>query len=660
MSNFKLFFVVYVAFARELCYNKPVMKLFYNKTSPDPSYYGQQGYRIGKKVTTKNLIKFGKHSDLLRITDDPKAYCLEKIAEWNREHEGQKISMEVKIDFSEKILSSHSTVSTTNRRNIGYFFLQKIYHDLSVSSFFRNVTQDLKITYDPDLVNRFLTYARILEPDSKLATSCRLDRYYEQPGFQYQHILRTMDILESNYDAYISHLYQHSGNIIKRDASVCYFDCTNYYFETETADGDYVDEVTGESVRGFRKYGPSKEHRPNPLVEMGLFMDSQGIPLSMCLASGSDNEQTLAVPLEKELVKMFHGKKFIYCADAGLGSVNIRKFNSMGGRAFIVTQSIKKLSEKLQKAVFNDCGYRLLSSNTPVSIKHMKEFSRFEKENLPLYEDHAYKIINADNLVDLGFYEEKTCKNGKIQKVKVRGRLEQRVIISFSRKMMEYQRSVRNRQIERAEKLLKTLDPETYKKGPNDICRFIKRVSPAEADKKKTNAFVLDREAIKKEEMYDGYYAVATNLTDDAKTVLEISSQRYKIEDCFRILKTNFAARPVYHSLKPRIKAHFLICYTALLIYRLLEAMLEEYCAEYDKQCGKKHDDPKERTHFTINEIIETLKNMEVTNMYDMCYMSLYNGSHICTALNSVFGLGLDKKYWQPKELNKKIKNISK
>lgn len=636
------------------------MKLCYDKNNPNPSYYGQQGYRIGKKVTTKNLIKFGKHSELLKITDDPKAYCLQKIAEWNKEHEGQKVSMEVKIDFSEKITTSSDMASSSNHKNIGYFFLQKIYDELAISSFFKNVSKNLRITYDPNLVTRFLTYARILEPDSKLGTFDHFNRYYEEPSFQYQHILRTMDILEDNYDAYINHLYKYSNNIVKRDISVCYFDCTNYYFETENCDQDIIDEVTGEIIKGFRKYEPSKEHKPNPLVEMGLFMDSQGIPLSMCLATGSENEQTLAVPLEKELTKMFNGKKFIYCADAGLGSFNIRRFNSMGGRAFIVTQSIKKLSQKLQEAVFNDCDYRILSSNKPVTIKHMREFDKFDKNNHSLYEDHAYKIINADNLVELGLYEDKIYKNGKTKKVKVKGKLEQRIIISFSRKMMEYQRSIRNRQIERAKKLLKNLDPDTYKKGPNDVTRFIKRISSVKSGEKVIDTYVIDQATIDKEEKYDGYYAVATNLTDDAQTILGISSQRYKIEDCFRILKTNFSARPVYHSLKPRIRAHFLICYTALLIYRLMEVQLEKYCADYDKRKGINHNDVQKRTHFTIEKILETLKNMEVTNMHGICYMSLYNNSQICTALNAVFGLGLDKKYWQPKELNKKIKKISK
>lgn len=492
-------------------------------------------------------------------------------------------------------------------------------------------------------MNRFLTCARILHPDSKLGTYRHLADFYEQPRVDYMHIMRTMDIMEEHYDEYITHLFEKSRNIVRRDTSVCFYDCSNYYFETETEDDDYVDEVTGETARGLRKYGPSKEHRPNPIVEMGLFMDREGIPLSMCVTSGSDNEQTTAIPLEKKLTQMFRGKKFIYCADAGLGSLNIRNFNSMSGRAFIVTQSVKKLSGTLKEAVFNDYGYRLLSSDLPVTIQDMKAFDRFDQGNKELYNDRAYKILPADKAFDLGLYEEKILKNGKVKMVKSKATVKQKVIITFSRKMMEYQRRIRNRQVKRAEKMLATLDPDTYKKGPHDVTRFIKRTSSTKSGEEVTDLYELDRSVIEEEEKYDGYYAVATNLDDPAKTIIEISSNRYKIEDCFRVMKTNLSARPVYHQKPQRIVAHFMICYTALLVYRLLEAKLDRY-----------------GTHFTIENIIETLNNMEVANIEDMCYMSTYNNSQVCTALNAVFDLGLDKKYYQPKELNKKIKKISR
>lgn len=620
------------------------MKIWYDRKSKNPTYFIQMGIRNGKKTTTKNVARIGKHSELLKITDDPLAYAKEQVKKYNEEYKNKNcVSLEIKVDFAEKIKATGDTASHSTLLNIGYFFLQQFYHDLKMDSFFESVTADKKNEFDPNLINRFLTYSRILYPDSKLGTHQNLCRFYEQPVFDYVHILRTMDILQEHYDEYIAHLFETSCQLVKRDTSVCFYDCSNYYFEVETDDEDYIDEVTGETIKGLRKYGPSKEHRPNPIVEMGLFMDRNGIPLSMCITSGSDNEQTTAIPLEKKLTKMFKGKKFIYCADAGLGSLNIRNFNSMGGRAFIVTQSIKKLSDTLQQAVFSDTDYHLLSSDEPAAIKDMKEFDRHDPQNRDLYNDRIYKIIPADKAFDLGLYEEKAGKNGSVRKVKSKAVVPQKIIVSFSRKMMEYQRYIRNRQIERAKKLLKNLDPETYKKGPYAVTRFIKRTSSTKSGEKITDQYTIDQSVIEEEEKYDGFYAVATNLDDSAKDILEVSTNRYKIEDCFRMMKTNFSARPVFHQKRERIIAHFMICYTALLIYRLMEKKLDLH-----------------GTHYTADTLIETMKSMDVANIEDMCYMSTYTSSEACTALNAITGLGLDKKYYQPKELNKKIKIILK
>ncbi|MDR1319812.1 MAG: IS1634 family transposase [Gracilibacteraceae bacterium] len=617
------------------------MKLYYDRKSKDPTYFIQMGFRNGKKTSTKNVKRIGKHSELLAIDPDPLSYAKRQVEKYNEEYQSGKIKMSFEIDFDEKLSSSGDAASGSNLLNTGYFVLQKIYQDLKLADYLARIGEERRAAFPLDDINRFLTFARILDPESKLGTFDKLDTYYEKPSFAYQHILRFMDILEENYDGYLEHLFANSGNVVKRNTSVCYFDCTNYYFEIEGEDADFVDTVTGEILKGFRKYGPSKQHMPNPLVQMGLFTDGNGIPISMCINSGSDNEQKCAVPSEQKITKMFGGKRFIYCADAGLGSYGIRKYNSMGGRAFIVTQSVKKLSNQLKQAVFNDYDYKLLSSNSPITVKHMKEFDRFDEKNLSLYNDALYKILDADNLVDVGLYEEKVFKNGKTKTVKSKAVLKQRIIVTFSRKMMEYQRHIRNAQIERARIILEYRNVEDVKKGPHDVTRFIKRKSVGKNGEKAVDHYMIDQSVIDEEEKYDGYYAVATNLEDDAKDILEINSKRYKIEDCFRVLKTNFRARPVYHRNKNRIVAHFMICYTALLIYRLLECELD--------RCG---------AHFTTENILETLRNMNVMNVGDMYYAATYKGSQVCTALNGVYDLGLDKKHYLPKELNKKIKKL--
>ena len=617
------------------------MKLYFDKRLKDPTYYGQQGFRNGKKVTSKNIIKFGKHSELLKITDAPEAYVREEIRKWNEEYRSGKVEYTLSADFNQRVPHTNDPASSSTWLNIGYFFLQELMKGLRLRDFFHQKTKDRKITFDCYTISRFLTYARILDPLSKHATWHKLDTYYEQPDFDYQHILRFMDLLEENHDDYLAWLFRQSNTIVKRDTSVLYYDCSNFYFESEQPDEDVVDEVTGEIMKGMRQYGFSKEHRPNPIVEMGLFMDSRGIPITMCLHPGNTSEQLTAIPLEKEVMKMLPDAKFIYCADAGLGSYNIRKFNSMGGRAFIVTQSIKKMSDVLKQSVFNDYDYRLLSNDKPVTIDGMKSFDRFEEENLKLYNDFAYKVVDADKVLDLGLYEDVTLKNGRTMKRKAKDVLKQRIIITFSRKVMEYQRSVRSRQIERAKKLLELKDPEEIKKGPNDVKRFLKRTAKTKSGETAVVEYILDQDKIAEEEKYDGYYAVATNLQDHAKDILAVSNKRYQIEECFRIMKTNFDGRPVNHRLQERIKAHFLICYTALLVYRLLEARLDD-----------------QGTHVTASNLITTLKNMNVANVHDIEYMALYNGSKALDALTRLTMLPLDRLHYRPKELNSMIKKF--
>lgn len=613
------------------------MKLYYDKRLKDPTYYIQQGFRNGKKTTTKNIKRLGKHSELLLITDNPLEYAKNEVKKMNEEYRSGRSEFIVTMDFNERIPSTDSPCSNSTSLNIGYLYLKDIYAKLNLSDFFKSVSSDRKITYDCNKICQLLTYARILDPASKYGTYDKLDTYYEKPQVEYQHMIRFLDILDRNSDKYLKHLFDNSENIVKRDTSVMYYDCTNYFFETEKPDEEIVDEVTGEIILGLRQFGISKENKPSPIVEMGLIMDSRGIPISMCIHPGNTNEQLTAVPLEKEVIKMTGNKKFIYCADAGLGSYNIRKFNDMGGRAYIVTQSVKKLGQEIKDIVFNDSNYRLLSNDDAITLKEMRTFNKKDANNLSLYNDFAYKVIPTNTAMDTGLYEEKVYKNGRTKKVKAKGTLHQYIIVTFSRKMMEYQRTIRERQLERAKKLLRLKDPEKIKKGPNDIRRFLKNTSSDTAN------YVLDMDKIHEEEKYDGFYAVATNLDDSAKDILAVAQNRYKIEDCFRIMKTNFDARPVFLRKPERIRAHFLICYTALLIYRLMECKLDDNL-----------------THVTTSNLIKTLRNMNVVNMDDMYYKSIYSGSQALDALERCFELQLNRKYYRPSDLNKIVKKFSK
>lgn len=607
------------------------MKLSYNRNSKNPIYYISQSIRNGKKTTSFNVCKIGKHSELLaQGIENPLEYAKNQVKKYNNSLLEEKVSYSIDINFEEKVSPSVENTSKSLSSNIGYFYLQYFYSKLKIKNLLNDISKDRKFNFNLNDITRFLVFDRILYPKSKLATVNNLNFYYEKPEFSHQNVLRAMDVLSDNYDLFLNHLFTESNNIVKRDTSVCYYDCTNYYFEIESPDEQYFDDVTGEYLYGLRQYGPSKEHRPNPIVEMGLFMDKDGIPITMGLFPGNMNEQKTVANLETKMIKSLNNKKLIYCGDAGLGSASIRAFNDMGGRAFIVTQSIKKLSESLQNELLKDEGFKLLSSDDETTISKLKEFDKTDPKNIHLYNDKAYKSVFVDSNIDLGLIEEKKLNNGKTKLVKSKANLKQRIIITYSRKMAEYQKIIRNKQIERA-KILISKGVDDIRKGPNDIARFIKNTN------EKKNTYVLDQDRIEQEEKFDGFYAIATNLLNDsAKEIFEINDQRYKIEDCFRVLKTNFDARPVYHRLDNRIVAHFMICYTSLLIYRLLEKKLKE-----------------KGYHFTINEILTTLKNMNISNVKDRFYQADYAGGNVLNALCNTFKLQLDKKYYLPKNLKK-------
>lgn len=609
------------------------MKLSYNKKSADPTYYAQIGIRTGKKVTTKNIERIGKHSELLKITDDPLKYAKDRVAELNRQLKEDKVSYSVTIDFDEKVRNNGSKATESTLKNVGYLYLKSIYDRLDLKSYFSNLTEKNKIAFNPNEINLAVATSRILDPGSKRYLHKNINRYYGEWNFSYEQILKMMDLIADDYDGYLAHLFNSSSNIIQRNNSICYFDCTNFYFEKEEEDDDYIDEVTGEPIKGLLKYGISKQHMPNPLVQMGLFMDADGLPLTMCINSGSDSESLCVVPCETKMLKMFKDKDIIYCADAGLGYTNARLFNSFAGRKFVVTQSVKKLSDPIKQAVFNDYDYKFSGNSEPLSLAFMKSFDRKKDKNKKYYDGFIYKSVEVDKLLDLGLTEERRLKNGKIKQVKSKAALKQRIIITYSRKMAEYQKSIRSRQIERAEKLLKNIDPDTYKKGPNDVTRFIK-------SNRKDKSYELDTDRISEEEKYDGFYAVATNIFDmDECEIIKIQKRRYKIEESFRILKTNFGSRPVFHYTRKRIIAHFMICFTCLLIYRILEASLDRNGA-----------------HFTTDEIIGSLNNMNVSNNLAACYQACYTGSDLLDSLEQLFDLKLNHKYYKTKDLNKLAK----
>lgn len=549
-------------------------------------------YENGKR-SSKVVEKLGTYEDLSKIHDDPiawgKAYA-KKLTEDEKE-----AKQDVLIKKSQSKLIDKNLQSSFNG---GYLFLQKIYHQLGLDKICRDISNNYKFTYNLNSILSRIIYGRILFPSSKLNTYQESKKLIEQPDFDLQHVYRALEVIAKETDFIQSELYKNSLTMAKRNSQVLYYDCTNYFFEIEEADG-------------LKQYGVSKENRPNPLVQMGLFMDGDGIPLAFSIHSGNTNEQITLKPLEERILKDFELSKFVVCTDAGLSSNENRKFNDKQGRNFITTQSVKKLNQYLKQWALDPTGWHLHDKQGTYNI------STLDKD------ETIYERFKSET-----FYKERWInENG----------LEQRLIITYSLKYRDYQRQIRNRQIERASKQVEQNPSSINKKRQTDPKRFITSTNVTKdgeiADKV---VHSINTEAILKEEMYDGFYAVCTNLEDNASAIIKINHKRWKIEECFRLLKYDFQSRPVYLSRDDRIIAHFTTCYLALTVYRYLEKHLEE--------------------KFTSDEIIYGLREMSFHYVKGDGYIPIYTRTDFSDALHETFGFRTDYEIVGKRQMKKFLK----
>lgn len=462
----------------------------------------------------------------------------------------------------------------------GYLFPQSVYYQLQLNNICRKLKQKYKFQYDINAILSDLIYARILDPCSKRSSYKTTSAFLEKPSYELHDVYRALDVLGSECDLIQAELYKNSHFLGKRNDRVLYYDCSNYYFEIE-------------QENGCKKYGKSKEHRPNPIIQMGLFMDGDGIPLAFSLFPGNTNEQSSLKPLEKKILSDFECQKFIYCSDAGLGSESIREFNHMGERSYIVTQSIKKLVKEDREWALNKQGFKKVSDNAPVDI------TKLSPDDTGLY------------------YKDEPYTTKKLQ---------QRLIITYSPKYALYQKAIRDKQVERAQQMLNTETAKKNRKNPNDPARFIGTMAiTKEGEAADTKSF-LDEGKISEEAQYDGLYAVCTDLLDDGVgEILKVSEGRWQIEECFRIMKTDFSARPVYLQDENRIRAHFLICFLALTIYRFLERKLN--------------------FKYTCEELLNTLKSMNFAEIQEQGFIPLYSRSVITDDLHNACGFRTDSQF---------------
>ena len=589
------------------------MKLTVSKSKNSASFYVQKTIRKESgAVTTVTVEKLGNLDEVRTKAGgkDPYVWAQEYVNELNRkEYEQQK---SVIVSYSPtKLLKK----GEQKAYNCGYLFLQDIYYSLGLHKICRTIRSRHLFEYDLNDILSKLIFTRILYPSSKKASNKKARLFLEQPSFELHDIYRALSVLAQENDFIQAELYKNSQDFVERRKDILFYDCTNYYFELEEEDD-------------FRRYGKSKQHQPLPLVGMGLFMDYDGIPLAFDLFPGNQSEQPTLKPLEKKVLKDYGLNQVIVCTDAGLSSKSNRKFNdkSIGGerlRSFITTQSVKQLPAYLKEFTLDPDGWHRIGDDKIYNINELDETEDYQKI----------------------FYKERWIKEDLSQRKnqKKDAPLEQHLVVSLSLKYHRYQRRIRGGQIERAQELI---NHGTYKqriKNQNDPYRFIgHQVMTNDGEVCSQDVPFLNTNVIQEEEMYDGFYAVCTNLEDmGIDEIIRINKKRWEIEECFRIMKTEFKSRPAYHSKEERIRAHFLTCYIALFVFRILEKKLNE--------------------KYTCEEIIDTLRTMMMSRPGEkLGYIPAYTRTDLTDALHETFGFRTDYEITTDVNMKKIIRTTKK
>ena len=614
------------------------MKLQVSKSANAIIYYVAETFRNGNKTASRLVEKIGTHQELLdKGIKDPKAYAQNRVNQINQELKNSVLSVNQNIDLKTS-LEPLSIESKDITQNIGWLYIHEMLRQLGVEEYFRKEIST-KAQYDVYAVFEYYVANRFLFPGSKREAFLSRDKFFGAPDFSLHDGYRALTLLNKCDEDLQSVMYKGCGNISPLETDVLYYDCTNFYFETEEEDDNTYNE-DGDIIQwGLRRYGEGKEHRPNPIVQMGLFTDKNGIPISYCIHHGSNNEQNTVIPLERRMLKDYAASKFIYCSDGGLGSYDNRFFNTLGGRDYVVTQSLKKTKEEELSYIFKDLNWKFLHNDKNVSLEAFKSACDKLMSGAPLTEKEQ-DFLNND-IIYKKYPIKRKIPAKFLGKFRLRGNVEveEDILITFSAKYYLYQRHLMQKQLEEATRWLNR-DPDSLKKGPNDIRRFIKTLSVTQDGELATNkSNEIDNEVVTREMMFHGFYAVATSLDKPAKDILDINASRWRIEQSFRILKSDFDSRPVFVSTPEHIRAHFLICYTALLIYRLLERNLNSSIPNED--------------HFTTNQILNTIRNMNVLDQKLNYSQSVYTGSLVLDSLEKIFKKGLNKKYYKTSYLEK-------
>lgn len=573
-----------------------LMRLKITKSAHSTSYQVIKSAFINGKRTSVTVESLGNSKDIIARTgcSDPEKWAREYVASLNDNARKDHVETTITLESSKSI-----PLDTSRSFNGGYLFLQQIYYKLGLDRISKAVKKKHSFEYNLNSILSRLLYTRIIFPGSKLSSFEDSKKFIEQPDFELQDIYRSLSVLASDSDYIQSCLYKNSLLISKRKTKIIYYDCTNFFFEIEESADD-----------SLKQYGISKEHRPNPIVQMGLFMDEEGIPLAFCINPGNTNEQQTLKPLEKTLMEDFGVSKFVVCTDAGLSSLDNRKFNNEGDRAFVTTQSVKVMKKHLQEWALSHDEWHISGTD---------------------------KIFNLDEIdeskhVDTLFYKERWINENN---------LEQHMIVTYSVKSKKYQRSIRDKQIDRAKLLIEKGGKELKHKRQTDYKRFIEiRTCTEDGEITAHEMYELNEDTIASEERFDGFYAVCTNLEGHTSDIIKINQRRWEIEDCFRLMKSEFKSRPVYLQRDDRIKAHFMLCFIALTIFRYLEKALDYKYSSHD--------------------ITQCLKSMNFLKLEGHGYIPTYNRNELTDALHAAFGFDTSKEIVSITEMKKICSTMKK
>lgn len=568
------------------------MRVQISKSKNSETLYITKALRINGKSTSKVVERLGTIEEVIQKAKGQDPY------EWARARakflteQAKQEETDILVKFSpNKLITENQKVSF----NGGFLFIQQLYYQLGLDKICKTIQDKYKFEFDLNTILSQLIYSRILFPGSKRKACETAKEYLDSPNIELHTIYRALEIIAQESDFIQAQVYKNSKKVVSRNEKILYYDCTNFFFEIEEEDD-------------FRKYGKSKENRPNPIVQMGLFMDGNGIPLAFDLTSGNTNEQVTLKPLEKKVIKDFSLSKVVVCTDAGLSSTANRKYNMIQGRAFITTQSIKKLVSHLKEWSLHSEGWKIVGD--PQSKKYTLE-----------------EINQLDN-TKVTFYKERWIHENEI---------EQRLIVTYSLKYKYYQRKIRQRQIDRAEKMIQSGTKLSKKKNGHDVRRFIRQTHfTTEGEIAQKEKLALDLSVIENEAKYDGFYAVCTNLDDPVEMIVKVNHRRWEIEETFRIMKSEFEARPIYLTRQDRIKAHFISCFLSMLIFRMLEVRLH--------------------SKYTSGEIIETLRKMTFYEIPGEGFIPTYTRTNLTDHLHEQSGFRTDYQILTTKKFKKILK----